>query len=65
MKTRMTLTALSTPLLAAMLGLAIVGLPQTMVAQSEKAMKALGDRDLEIWNKGNLNRGIIGTVPRF
>ena len=25
-----------------------------MVAQSEKAMKALGDRDLEIWNKGNL-----------
>src|SRR5438128_3554357 len=54
MKTRMTPTALSTPLLAAMLGLAIVGLPQTMVAQSEKAMKALGDRDLEIWNKGNL-----------
>jgi len=54
MKTRMTPTALSTPLLAAMLGLAIVGLPQTMVAQSEKAMKALADRDLEIWNKGNL-----------
>ena len=51
----MTPTALSTPLLAAMLGLAIVGLPQTMVAQSEKAMKALGDRDLEIWNKGNLS----------
>ena len=55
MKTRMTLTALSTPLLAAMLGLAIIALPQTMVAQSEKAMKALGDRDLEIWNKGNLS----------
>jgi len=38
----MTLTALPTPLLAAMLGIAIIGLPQTLVAQSEKAMKALG-----------------------